>query len=186
MASERTARFITFATLGVLNVTQELAGAVLADVDGAEPDIVAEETLCLVATATARAAEVGLADDAEAAAIVSDTLLDLPFIYHDFLLGAEMIERQDSALAEAGEVVYGRLQRKREFYRAHLPAGRFPGEQALSDKMDLWMGRVSPPKLPETPSARLRRLNLQAPMLTHLRLILSYGKSGVNSARKDT
>ena len=168
---------MTFATLGVLNVTQEIAATVLHDIDGAEPDIVAEETLCLVATATARAAEVGLADDPDAAAVVTSALLDLPFIYRDYLLGTDMLEQQDSALAEAAEDVYRRLQRKREFYQAHLPAGSFPGARALSDKMDLWMGRVSPPKLPETPAKRLQRLDLVPPLLTHLRLVLSYGKS---------
>ncbi len=177
MTSERTARFVTFATLGVLSVTQELAGAVLADVDGAEPDVVAEETLCLVATATARATEVGLAGDPDGAALVARAMLDLPFAYHDYLLGSEMIARNDRTFVEVGEVVYRRLQRKLEFYQAHLAAGRFPGKRILSDKMDLWMGRVSPPKLPEMPTERLRRLGLVTPLETHLRLVLSYGKS---------
>lgn len=177
MTSERIGRYVSFATIGVLNVTQEIAGAILSDVDGAEPDVVAEETLCLVSVATARAAEVAFRGDADASASVSTLLLDLPFTYRDYLLGAEMIERQDSALAEAAEEVFARLQRKREFYQAHLPANSFPGERALSDKMDLWMGRVSPPKLPESPTKRLERLRLQTPLLTHLKLVLSYGQN---------
>lgn len=178
MTSERIARFASFATIGVLSVTQEMAGVVLADVDGADPDVVAEETLCLVATATARAAEVALNDDDEAFVAISTVMLDLPFQYRDYLLGTEMLVRQDSALAQSGDEVYSRLQRKREFYQAHLPAGNFPGERALSDKMDLWMGRVSPPKLPETPTKRLKRLELLEPLLIHLKLVLAYAKKG--------
>ena len=177
MTSERLSRYIAFATIGVLNVTQELAGAILSDIEGAEPDIVAEETLCLISVATARATEVALREDADASATVSTLLLELPFIYRDYLLGAEMLERQDSALAQAAEDVYASLQRKRGFYEVHLPANHFPGERALSDKMDLWMGRVSPPKLPETPTKRLQRLGLREPLLTHLKLVLSFGKS---------
>lgn len=175
MTSERIARFVSFATIGVLNVTQELAGAVLADVDGADPDVVAEETLCLVATATARAAEVALNDD-EAVHAISAVILDLPFQYRDYILGTEMLVRQDSTLVQAGDEVYVRLERKRDFYQAHLPAANFPGERALSDKMDLWMGRVSPPKLPETPTKRLKRLEVIEPLVTHLKLVLAYGK----------
>ena len=177
MTSERIGRYVSFATIGVLNVTQEIAGAILADIDGAEPDVVAEETLCLVAVATARAAEVALREDADASATLSMLLLEIPFTYRDYLLGAEMLEEQDSALAQAAEAVYSRLQRKREFYEVHLPANSFPGERALGDKMDLWMGRVSPPKLPETPTKRLQRLGLREPLLTHLKLVLAFGKS---------
>lgn len=176
MKRDRSARFVTFATIGVLNLTQEIAGAILEDVEGADPDIVAEETLCLVATATARATEVGLSEHPDEAAAISASLLDLPFIYHDYLVGTEMLARKDSALAQAADEVYARLQRKREFYQAHLPAGQFPGPRVLGDKMDLWMGRVSPPKLPETPTDRLRRLDLVDPLVTHLKLVLAYGR----------
>ena len=176
--SDCVGRFVTFATLGVLNVTQELAAAILEDIDGAEPEVVAEETLCLVAIATARAAEVSLREDQETAAAAATALLDLPFIYSDYLLGGEMLRRNDSALAETGDEIYARLQRKREFYSVHLPPNQFPGERVLNDKMGLWMGRVSPPKLPENPTERLEKLGLVEPLLTHLKLVLAYGKKG--------
>lgn len=176
MTSDRIGRIVEFATIGVLNLTQELAGAILADVDGADPDVVAEETLCLVTTATARAAEVALRGDADAATTISTLLLDLPFVYRDYLIGSEMLIRQDSTLAETGDDVYHRLQRKRSFYEAHLPVDAFPGERTLNDKMDLWMGRVSPPKIPETPTKRLQRLGLIDPLVTHLKLVLAYAK----------
>ena len=40
------------------------------------------------------------------------------------------------------------------------------------------MGRVSPPKLPETPQERLETLDLVAPTVTHCKLILAYGRRG--------
>jgi hypothetical protein len=45
--------------------------------------------------------------------------------------------------------------------------------------MELWMGRVSPPKLPETPQERLDSLGLVDPTVAHLKLVLAYGRRGV-------
>lgn len=180
---DRIARCAAFATMGVLGVTQEVAGICLADIDGADPEVVAEETLCLVATATARAAEVGLRAEPAVAAAVVPTLLDLPFIYRDYLVGGAVLARQDEGLIHASDEVYTRLQRKREFYTVHLPPNQFPGERALQDKMGLWMGRVSPPRLPDTPTARLARLDLVSTLVTHLKLVLAYGRKGGMEAR---
>jgi hypothetical protein len=44
--------------------------------------------------------------------------------------------------------------------------------------MELWMGRVSPPKLPETPQERLESLGLVEPTVAHLKLVLTYGRRG--------
>lgn len=173
-ASDRAGRVVAFTTLGTLNVTQELAGTVLSDIDGADPDLVAEETLCLVAMASARAAEVGLRDDPSTAAVAVPPLRDLPYVYRDYLVGVEMLDRKDPTIAAAADDVYQRLQRKHEFYRVHLPENQFPGDKALVDKMGLWMGRISPPKLPEMPSERLEKLGLVSPLLTHLKLVLAY------------
>ncbi len=173
--SERAARFVAFAVLGALTVTQELAGRALAGMEGADPELTAEETLCLVATATARAAEVGLRDKPEAQ-VVAATLLELPFVYRDYLAGGAMLTEKDAALLDADDLVRERLRRKLAFYTTHLPPGRFPGEYALTDKMGLWMGRISPPRLPETPAARLARLELIPALLTHLRLVLAFAR----------
>ncbi len=174
--SDRVAQFTAFATLGLVGVAQELAGAALAGLDGADPELVAEETLCLAATATARAAEVGLRADPLLAQAVVPVLLDLPFTYRDYLVGGAMIAQQDPALLDANEAVYGRLQRKQAFYTAHLPPGQFPGERLLTDKMGLWMGRISPPRLPEAPMARLERLGCVSTLLTHLKLVLAFAR----------
>lgn len=174
MSNDRTGRIVAFATLGALNVIQELAGAVLDDIQGAEPDLVAEETLCLVATATSRSAEVGLRDEQDVAAVVIPVLRDLPYVYRDYLVGGEMLERNDPSLAQAADEVYRRLKRKQEFYRVHLPENQFPGERTLVDKMGLWMGRISPPKLPEMPTDRVEKLGLVDPLRTHLKLVLAY------------
>jgi len=176
VSADRIARFVTFATIGILNVTQHLAAAVLSSIEGADSDLVAEETLCLVSTATSRAAGIGLADDPEIADVASSALLDVPFSFRDYLIGGEMLESGDRAISDAAEHVYARLQRKREFYSVHLPPNHFPGERVLNEKMELWMGRVSPPGLPEMPTVRLEKLQLVSPLLTHLKLVLAYGK----------
>jgi len=172
----RVASFMAFATLGVLSTTQELAGTVLGSVDGADPELIAEETLCLVATATARAAEVGLRETPAVAAAVVPALAALPFIYRDYLVGGALMATQEQALLDESEAIYLRLRRKLDFYTVHLPPGPFPGERALTDKMGLWMGRISPPRLPEMPTERLARLPLIPALLTHLRLVLAYGR----------
>ena len=176
--AERAARVVAFATIGSLNVVQQIAGAILEDVDGADPDLVAEETLCLVATATARASDVGLRDAPRAAAAVSAALFDIPFLYRDYLMGGALIESNDRSIVDAAEAVYERLQRKRQFYSVHLPPNQFPGERVLNDKMGLWMGRISPPSLPEMPTDRLAKLGLVSPLLQHLKLVLAYARKG--------
>ena len=175
---DRIAQFTTFATLGALSATQDLARLTLAHLEGADPELVAEETITLVATATARAAEVGLRAEPAVAAAVVPALLDLPFTYRDYLIGGAMLVQEDATLADAREEVHQRLQRKHAFYTVHLPADQFPGERALNDKMALWMGRVSPPGLPESPIDRLGRLGLVPTLLTHLKLVLAFGRRG--------
>jgi len=178
---DRVAGLTAFATVGALNLTQDLTHAVLGsigDLEATDPELVAEETLCLVATATARAAEVGLRDEPDHEPPVVRALLDLPFTYRDYLLGKAMVAEDRPELSQKAEEVRERLQRKREFYLTHLPEGQFPGPHALGDKMELWMGRVSPPKLPETPMERLESLDLVAPTVAHLKLVLAYGRRG--------
>ena len=185
---DRVAGLTAFATVGALGLVQDLTHAVLdsiGDMEGAEPELVAEETLCLVAVATARAAEVGLADEPDHRPSVVQTLLDLPFTYRDYLLGKAMIEDDRPELSKVAEEVRERLRKKREFYTTHLPDGQFPGPHALGDKMELWMGRISPPKLPETPMERLESLDLVAPTVAHLKLILAYGRRGAPPVATD-
>jgi hypothetical protein len=177
---DRATRFTAFATLGVVSTTQELARLALSGIEGADPDLVAEETLCLTATATARAAEVGLREQAEAAQAILPVLLDVPFTYHDYLVGGAMIVQQDPTLQQASREIYQRLERKRTFYTAHFPPNQFPGERALTDKMELWMGRISPPQLPESPQTRLARLDCVPLLLTHLKLVLAFARQEKN------
>lgn len=169
-------RFAAFATLGLVATTHELAQAVLAGVAGADPELVAEETLCLAATATARAAEVGLRAVPSLAGAVVPALFDLPYVYRDYLVGGAIIRQQDPALLDADELVYQRLQRKLAFYTVHLPPDQFPGARLLTDKMGLWMGRISPPRLPEPPTERLHRLDCVTTLLTHLKLVLAFAR----------
>lgn len=177
----RVAQFTSFATLGILGLTQDLTHAVLesiGDLDGADPELVAEETLSLVSIATARAAEVGLAEEARHAPPIVSALLDTPFTYRNYLIGKAMVADERPELSGVAEEVHERLENKRAFYATHLPEGQFPGPHAMRDTMELWMGRVSPPKLPEMPQKRLEKLGLVDPAVAHLKLVLAYGRRG--------
>ena len=183
-ADLRAARTTAFASLGVLSTTQDLLRAVLPTLtDAASPELVAEETLALVATTTARAVEVGLKDGGLVEA-VGRTVLETPFLYHDFLLGARLVAEGAEGDVEVDQSVYERLGRKMEFYGVHFPVGRFPGPRALDDKLPLWMGRISPPKLPTTPGERLGETGLVDLLAGHLRLVLAFAQreSGEASA----
>lgn len=167
---------VAFSTLGALSTVQELVQLVRGGVEDVEPQLVAEETLCLVAVASARAADVGLRGRNDLRNVVVATLLDLPYTYRDYLLGAAMIEEDDPEVGARSEEIAGRLARKREFYETHVAEGQFPGRRLLADKMALWMGRVSPPKLPTAPDERLEDLGLVDVLVTHCRVVLTYAR----------
>ena len=177
------ARAAAFASAAALSTTQDLVRAVLPALTAdADASVVAEETLVLVSIVTARAAEVGLQTTPEALASVGPSIAELPFLYHDFLLGAAMVSEGAEGEVEPDQSVYARLDRKAEFYSAHLPPGRFPGPKVLGDKMPLWMGRVSPPGLPTSPDQRLGSLGLVDLMSAHARLILAFTKKAAEES----
>lgn len=177
MPDLRATRVTAFAALGVLSTTEDLVRAVLPALSSdADAGVVAEETLALVATVTARAVEVGLREAPALVAPVATALLEAPFLYHDFLLGARLVAEGAEGDVEVDQAVYARLDRKAEFYGVHFPVGRFPGPRALAEKLPLWMGRVSPPGLPTTPEQRLGDLGLAEVLTTHLRLVLAFAQ----------
>ncbi len=171
------ARVVAFSAPAALSTTQDVVRAVLpALTDQADAALVAEETLSLLATVTARSAEVGLRSHAAVRDAVGPALSELPFLYHDFLLGAQLVASGAEGDVEPDQSVYERLDRKMAFYGTHLPPGRFPGPSTLAAKMPLWMGRVSPPKLPTSPDARLRELDLVEVVAAHARLVLAFAQ----------
>ena len=177
-----TARVATFAATGTLSTTQDLVRAVLPALTAqADPELVAEETLVLVATVSARAAEVGLKSRPDALAALGPALAELPFLYHDYLLGAQLVADGAEGDQEPDQSVYDRLARKAEFYAVHLAPGAFPGPRQLGDKMALWMGRVSPPRLPTSPQARLADLGLVDVAAAHARLVLAFAQRAASS-----
>ncbi|MEM9998177.1 MAG: hypothetical protein AAF809_10800 [Bacteroidota bacterium] len=177
MTSDRIARLSVFASAAALSATQDLVRLTLPHLThAAEPDLVAEETLALVATVTARAAETGLREQREALKAVGPALVELPFLYHDYLLGVQLVAKGEEGDVDVDQAVYDRLARKSEFYAAHLPFGRFPGPRALDDKLPLWMGRISPPRLPTTPQQRLADLGAATLLATHARLVLAFAQ----------
>lgn len=171
------ARFTAFAAPATLSATQDLVRAALPLLtDQADPGLVAEETLVLLAAVTARAAETGLRSRPEAATTVGPALAEVPFLYHDYLLGAQFVASGAEGDVEPDQSVYARLDRKAAFYAAHLAPGRFPGPSVLSEKLPLWMGRISPPKLPTSPDARLADLGAVDLVATHARLVLAFAQ----------
>jgi hypothetical protein len=166
---------VAFATAGALHTAQDLAGRVMQGVPGADVGLVAEETLALVAVATARAAEVGLGGED---AGVSAALQEVPLLYRDYFAAAAALEDPDAAhaLADAAARDRARLGRKLDFYRAHLPEGAFPGERALNDKLPLWVGRVSGPGLGVNPDAFAAQIEAASVLALHLRLVLAYAR----------
>ena len=177
------ARVVAFAAPAVLSTTQDVVRAVLPVLtDQADPEVVAEETLALVATVTARAAEVGLRDRPDARSAVGPALAEVPFLYHDFLLGAALVATGAEGDVEPDQGVYARLDRKAAFYGAHLAPGRFPGPSLLREKLPLWMGRVSPPKLPTSPDARLAETGLVDVVAAHARLVTAFAQKAAGEA----
>lgn len=174
----RISRFTAFTTLGVLGTTQDLARVTLEFIKNADTELVAEETLCMVAVATARAAEVGLRQESVVGSVVSPTVLDLPFAYRDYLIGGAMITQRDTSLLDANEAAYQRLREKREFYMGHFPENQFPGESHTRSKMELWLDRINPFDLSSTPEERLTKMHLLPTLMTHLKLVLAFGRQG--------
>ncbi len=172
-----TARVSVFAATAALSVVQDLVRSVLpALTDAADPELVAEETMVLVSTVSARAVEVGLQDSPESMQAAGEALVELPFLYHDYLLGGQMVSDGSQGDVAVDHSVYDRLARKAEFYGVHFPVGRFPGPHAVADKLPLWMGRISPPKLPASPDKRLADLGLADVLNVHLRLVLAFAQ----------
>jgi hypothetical protein len=177
MADLRATRVTAFSTIALLSTTQEIVRTVLPTLtDAANTDLVAEESLSMVATASARAVEVGLRAAPGLVEHVGPAILEAPFLYHDYLLGASLVAQGAEGVIEVDQSVYDRLDRKGEFYATHFPVGRFPGPATLRDKLPLWMGRISPPQLPTTPGSRLAESGVVEILSTHLRLLMAFGQ----------
>lgn len=182
MSSERdlhlAARIAAFCGAATLSTAQDITREVLPALGDADrpPDaeLVAEETLVLTSVVTTRAAETGLREDHEVLQAVGPALAELPFLYHDFLLGLQLVAEGEEGNKSVDEAVYQRLSRKVDFYITHFPPGRFPGPRALAEKLPLWMGRVSPPGLPTSPDQRLDQLPVKDMLATHTRLVVAF------------
>ncbi|MBO6574263.1 MAG: hypothetical protein JJ896_02510 [Rhodothermales bacterium] len=165
-----TATLTSFAVLGAVTTAQQIAGRCLESMEGADPELVAEETLALLSVTTARTLREH--------ALVAETLAQLPLTYRDYVVGGAVLsaEDQSEAILSAETASYERLGRKLSFYEAHFPPGKLPGPRALKDKMELWMGRISPPGLPESPRKRMEKLQLVSVVETHLKLVRAFAE----------
>lgn len=168
--SESSGALVSFATLGAFSTAQQVAGTLLSSVEGADPALVAEESMSLLAVVTGRA----LRERPLAARI----LADLPLTWRDYVVGGAMLRDDDpESVTQREAESYEQIGRKLAFYQAHFPPEQIPGPRLLKDKMELWMGRVSPPGLPEPPFERLARLGLVDMVVTHVRLVRAFLES---------
>jgi len=177
MADSRGPRIAAFGGMAILSTVQEVLRATVQTLgEHADRSLVAEETLSLVATVSARAAEFGLREEPMLAQSVSAALVETPFLYHDLLLGAELVEQGAQGDVDVDQSVYERLARKMDFYVAHFPAGQLPGSAALRQKLPLWMGRISPTNLPSSPDERVEGSGASELLVVHLRLITAFAQ----------
>jgi hypothetical protein len=166
-----------FAAAAALSVAEDIVRAERPALgEGADPAVVAEETLALVATVTGRATEAALGEAPGLAGAVGAALAELPFLYHDYLLGTVIVAQGGEGAVPVDQSVYTRLARKADFYAAHVPPGRAAGAPALAAVLPLWMGRVSPPKLPSTPQERLEPLGIADMLGVHSRLVQAFAR----------
>ncbi len=167
-------KLVLFSAVGAVTTAQEVVTTILSDISAVDVELLAEETLSLMAAVSARAIEAGAS--AEHRHDAAEALLELPFVYRDYLLGSHVLSGGASEPRDVN-AMYGRLERKRAFYEAHLPPGVLPSGRLLADKMALWMGRVSPPGLPEMPQKRLERLDIVRSVESHARVVYEYARS---------
>ena len=137
---------------------------------GADPELIAEESLSLAATATARAIEASSADQKT----LSESILVAPFLYRDYLVGTAMLEADDAAQADRGAEIGERLERKIAFYATHLPKETLPTGSILKNVMLLWMGRISPPGMTTGPEQRLDASGAVDRLAAHVRLTAAH------------
>jgi len=181
------AHVVAFATAVAFQATQDLvarAAEGLQDVgDSLDGAVVAEETLAFVAVATSRAVAVGLRGHPDAVA-AAEAVAALPDLYREMFAGLAILTDPDTgaAVAAGSEREAQRLDRKRAFYDAHLPAGQFPTEATLDALLPLWMGRISGPGLPETPDARVVRLDVRRPLTASLKLVVAFARKAAADA----
>ena len=170
------ARVVAFAAPAALSTTQDIVRLVRPALGaGADASVVAEETLALVATLTARAAETGL----QCAAPRSPR-------------PARPSPSCRSSTTTTCSVrrwwprARGRRRAGRERVRAAGAQGgllrRPPAARALSRpvraraELPLWMGRISPPRLPTNPDERLGALGVADLLAVHTRLVLAFAQ----------
>jgi len=159
-----------FATFGLFTLSQELAGRAREVIPEGDPEILAEEGLCLAAAVTARTVEAVLGTDAE----LARALLAAPFLYRDYLVGSAMLASGDQTIRSVGADIGQRLERKMAFYASHLEPGVLPSGSKLKEKALLWMGRISPPKMTTGPEQRLADSGVVPRLETHVRLVAAH------------
>ncbi len=168
---------IVFAVIGTVALVQDLLGAASRYVKGMDPEAAAEETLCLAAQLTLCAAVEGGAD----AVRMKRVMRGIPVMYLDYALGAAAAKQMDAALLDERPAILSRISRSQTFYAKQMPENRNLGERHLREKLELWMGRISPPELPDKPIERVQCMGVGEVVRTHMLLIKAFWKSATGT-----
>ena len=161
---------VVFASIGTVALVQDLLGEASRHVHGMDPANAAEDTLCLAAQLTLCAAVEGGAD----IACLKRVVRNIPAMYLDYALGNAAARQKNAALLDERPAILSRISRCQAFYAEQLPDCRPIGTRQLREKLEIWMGRISPPGLPDKPIDRIERMTIQEVARTHMLLIKAY------------
>ena len=156
-----------------MSQTQQIAQIAIETMPEANREKIFAETLCMVSTASARAAVSALPPGDASRAHVSESLLTLPLTLHAYVAGREVLEKQQAS-KEPPPHDTSDLEHMLTFYGTQLADTGFPDRKALRHMMILWMGRISPAGLGEHPEKRLERLELVDLLVNHVRLVEAF------------
>ncbi|MGA7304668.1 MAG: hypothetical protein WBW88_07320 [Rhodothermales bacterium] len=172
---------IAFCAFGAMGQTQRIAQVVVETMAGVDREKTFAETLCMVATATARAAVSAYPSGDASRSHVSEVLLALPLTLHSYVAGREVLEKQQTSEEPAPHDTAD-VERMLTFYQTQLGDAGFPDRKVLRHTMTLWMGRISPRGLNEHPETRLERLGLVDELSAHTRLIEAFTRNAIRTA----
>ena len=159
--------FFAFATVAAITLVQDLLAEAKGQMRGMDAARAVEDTLCLAAQVTYCAGEEGGAD----AVRMANVTKSIPVGYLDYAMGVAAAREGDVALLEERTSILSRIERNQLFYAQHLPDSQHLSRQQLQEKLELWVGRISPPGLPDKPIDRLQRMAAEEVIRAHMLVV---------------
>lgn len=172
------AEVATFISTGILTTVQQILGTALTEIAGADPDLVAEETLSMVSVLTARQVAGVLEGHSPLEAALVPVLREIPNTYYDYLVGTSVVHHGEAAAGT--DRAYDRLDRKRQFYERQAEGG-VGSVQGITSVLRDWLLRISPPSAPGVPSLDVEAAGVEAALEVHLMLVEAYTRRAITS-----